>query len=53
LDEKKLKGTNYDVILKLSQSGEKGISSDKFVSILKEGLATWPRFDETTDYWKK
>jgi hypothetical protein len=40
-------------LLKLSNTGEKEITSEKFVEILKEGLATWPRFDETADYWKK
>jgi len=53
LDEKLIKGTNYEVILKLQNPQSKEISYDSFVEILKEGLATWPRFDDNLDYFSK
>ena len=55
LNPEKVKGTNYDVISKLQQKDDNSdvISSEKFVAVLKEGLKSWPRFDENEDYWKK
>ena len=55
LDEAKVKGTNYDVLLKLQKSKKEGdeITSAEFVDVIKEALATWPKLDENLDYWKK
>lgn len=50
LDESKVKGTNYEILLKLKDNE---ISSKQFVGVLKDALTNWPRVDDNLDYWKK
>ena len=56
LDEEKVRGTNYDLLLPLQRAGQTDeISSEEFVTIIKQALVSWPKAGATldVDYWKK